>query len=92
MEGIAQTNPNQDLIAALVERIAEHVGQDPTSPDICLYEETDPEALELLYENTTGPITTEILLADTQVILKKSAEGEISIEVTSSTEQHSVLD
>ncbi|WP_135806422.1 HalOD1 output domain-containing protein [Halorussus marinus] len=86
MSAISQTDPNQDLIAALVERISEHDGQDPSSPDFCLYDETDPEALELLYENTAGPLTTKIKLEDVQVILKKSNDGQITIEVVSSVE------
>lgn len=78
----AQPRPlGPSLTALLVEEIAEQKGVDPDDPGFCLYEDTDPEALELLLERTEGPVTTRFRIAGTDVTVEKTSAGDIGVDV-----------
>lgn len=70
------------FLTTLVEAIADYRGVDPDHPDFCLYEATDPEALERLIESTDGPLTTEFQIDDASVTVRKTVDDGIDIEVT----------
>lgn len=75
--------PNSDLTTEIVERIADHKDINAEHPDFCLYEDTDPEALERLIEGTSGPFTTTLRIDNTSVTIEKTVDGEIGVEVES---------
>lgn len=80
------------LTTMLVEEIAKHRGADPDDPGFCLYEEIDPEALELLLEGTNGPVTTRFRVADADVTVEKTDAGDISVDVESAVNPRRVSD
>lgn len=85
-------HPQPALLSVLVEAIADHKGIAPDDPDFCLYDETDPEALELLIENTAGPVTTEFRIDDAAVTVEKTTTGSLNVEVTPTATQPPAAD
>ncbi|NHN61055.1 MULTISPECIES: HalOD1 output domain-containing protein [Halorussus] len=89
----AQRRPlGPSLTSLLVEEIANHKGVDPDDPGFCLYEDTDPEALELLLEGTEGPMTTRFRIAGVDVTVEKTDAGDISVDVESAVQQRPTSD
>ncbi|WP_435177942.1 HalOD1 output domain-containing protein [Halorussus sp. AFM4] len=92
MRETTQRRHNLSLTTLLVDKIADHKGVDSNGPEFCLYEDTDPEALEHFLEQTEGPVTTQFQLDDSRVIVKKTVEGEITINVESVMHQSQASD
>lgn len=78
-----ERDQNSTLTTRIVEEIADHRGIGADDPDFCLYEDTDPEALELLVEGTNGPLTTNLQVDGTCVTVEKTTDGEIGVKVES---------
>ncbi|WP_115862730.1 HalOD1 output domain-containing protein [Halorussus litoreus] len=89
MQVTAKRKSEPPLTTMLVERIAEHKGVDAADPSFCLYEDVDPEALEILFERTTGPLKTSFRIDDASVTVAKSTDGELTVDVESAgTSRH----
>lgn len=85
MKMASQRNATPALTTVLVEQLADQKGINPNTPEFCLYEDTDPEALERLFEETDGPLTTNLQIDDTCVTVEKTTDGEIAVEVDPTT-------
>lgn len=83
MQMTAKPKSEPPLTTMLVERIADYKDVDAADPAFCLYDEVDPEALEILFERTTGPLTTSFRVDDASVTVAKSADGDLSVDVES---------
>lgn len=79
------------LTEELVDRIAAHRGVAPDDPDFCLYDDTDPEALEYLLARTSGPITTTFDVGDARVLVEKGSDGDVTVDVDSTKDVHSSM-
>lgn len=81
MNEIQQMVSTFSLTTEIVERIATHRDSTLEDLDFCLYENTDPEALETLLLETEGPLTTRFRIDGDAVTVEKTATGEITVEV-----------